>query len=116
MIRQNEMSADTKTIMNIWSFKQKRYLNGELNKHNACICSHGGMQTWGQNYWETYAPVVNWVSARMLLAIAKIHNLPSKGIDFVLAFPQADLEIPVYMELPMGFVSQDDEQRSKYVL
>ena len=52
----------------------------------------------------------------MLLAIAKIHNLPSKGIDFVLAFPQADLEIPVYMELPMGFISQDDEQRSKYVL
>ena len=38
----------------------------------------------------------------MLLATVKSHNLPSKGIDFVLAFPQADLEIPVYMTLSMG--------------
>jgi hypothetical protein len=26
-----------------------------------------------------------------------------KGIDFVLAFPQADIEVNVYMELPLGF-------------
>jgi len=38
----------------------------------------------------------------MLLMVAKIHNLDSKVIDFVLAFPQADLNIPVYMELPAG--------------
>jgi hypothetical protein len=35
--------------------------------------------------------------------VAKIHGLPSKSIDFVLAFPQADLKLPVYMELPLGF-------------
>jgi hypothetical protein len=27
--------------------------------------------------------------------VAKIHGLSSKSIDFILAFPQADLEIPV---------------------
>ena len=74
------------------------------------------MQTWGQNYWETYAPVVNWASVRLLLAISKIHNLPSRSIVFVLAFPQADLEIPVYMELPMGFQNESDGNRKKYVL
>ena len=57
-----DMPQDTKTIMSIWSFKRKRYLEGTLNKHKACLCAHGGMQTWGQNYWETYAPVVNWAS------------------------------------------------------
>ncbi len=67
-------------------------------KPKARLCAHGGMQTWGQNYWETYAPVVNWASVRLILAIAKIHGLSSKSIDFVLAFPQADLEIPVYMD------------------
>ena len=55
-----------------------------------------------QNYWETYAPVVNWASVCILLAVAKIHGLSSKSIDFVLAFPQADLEVPVFMELPLG--------------
>jgi hypothetical protein len=34
--------------------------------------------------------------------VAKIHGLKSKSIDFVLAFPQADLDVPVYMELPAG--------------
>jgi hypothetical protein len=57
-----DMPEDTKTIMSIWSFKRKRYPDGTLNKHKACLCAHGGMQTWGQNYWETYAPVVNWAS------------------------------------------------------
>ena len=60
------------------------------------------MQTWGVNYWETYAPTVNWISVRFLLIIAEILQLETQAIDFVLAFPQADLDVPVYMELPAG--------------
>ena len=48
--------------------------------------------------------------------MAKIHGLPSKSIDFVLAFPQADLEVPVYMELPLGFDAPDNENRKFYIL
>ena len=50
------------------------------------------MQQWGDRYWETYSPVVNMLSVRLILAIAKLHNLNSKAIDFVLAFPQEYLE------------------------
>jgi hypothetical protein len=42
--------------------------------------------------------------------------LSSKSIDFVLAFPQADLEVPVYMELPMGFDVPENESQKHYVL
>ncbi len=38
-----------------------------------------------------------------------------KSIDFVLAFLQADLEVPVYMELPMGFDAPENESRKHYV-
>ena len=31
-----------------------------------------------------------------------VHGLKSKSINFVLAFPQSDLDVPVYMELPAG--------------
>jgi hypothetical protein len=34
--------------------------------------------------------------------VAKIQVLQSKSIYLVLAFPQADLDVPVYMELPAG--------------
>jgi hypothetical protein len=82
----------------------------------ARLCAHGGMQTWGENYWETYAPVVKWASVCLILAIAKIHGLLSKSIDFVLAFSQSDLELPVYMELPIGFDAPNSDNCKFYVL
>ena len=42
------------------------------------------------------------LSVRLILAISKIHNLDSKAIDFVLDFPQADLEEDICMYLPSG--------------
>jgi hypothetical protein len=111
-----DLLPGTNTIMSIWSFKRKQYPDGTLNKHKARLCAHGGMQTWGQNYWGTYAPVVNWARICILLAVAKIHGLSLKSIDFVLAFPQADLEVPVFMELPLGFNAPDSQHRKHYVL
>ena len=40
---------------------------------------------------------------RLILAIAKLQNLNSKEIDFVLAFPQADLEEDIWIYIPIGF-------------
>eukprot|EP00956_Cyclotella_meneghiniana_P022895 scaffold43790_cov38-Cyclotella_meneghiniana.AAC.11 len=91
-----------KTIKAIWSFKRKRFPDGTLNKHKARLCAHGGMQQWGENYWETYSSVVNMLTVRLILAIAHIHKLDSKSIDFVLAFPQAELNVDIWMELPIG--------------
>ena len=107
--------GDSKTILAIWSFKRKRFPDGSLNKHKARLCAHGGMQKWGVNYWETYAPVVNWISVRTLLAISIMQDLPTTAIDFVLAFPQATLSEHerIYMEIPYGFQT---ETEGKYVL
>jgi hypothetical protein len=111
------ITPGNKPIKAIWSFKRKRFPDGRLNKHKARICAHGGMQRWGENYWETYSPVVNMISVKLLLVIAKIHGLESKSIDFVLAFPQADLDVDIWMELPIGFQPIDDpEHPNQYVL
>ncbi len=40
----------------------------------------------------------------LLLALCNIHELESKSINFVLAFPQADLDVDIWMELPLGIV------------
>jgi hypothetical protein len=61
-------------------------------------------------------PVVNWASVCLLLAVVKTHGLPLKSIDFVLAFPQADLEVPVHMELPLGFNAPQNRNQKVYVL
>ncbi|EJK58187.1 hypothetical protein THAOC_21711, partial [Thalassiosira oceanica] len=117
LVERTTMPKWAKTIQAIWSFKRKRYPDGRINKHKARLCAHGGMQQWGENYWETYSPVVNMISVKLLLVIAKLHGLDSKSIDFVLAFPQAELDVDIWMELPLGFAPEDDlDNGRKYVL
>ena len=96
----------------MWLFKRKRKPDGELLNHKDCLCAHGGMQQWGDSYWETYSPVVNMLTFRLILAIDKIHNLDSKAIKFVLAFPQAYPEEDICMQPPIGF--QIDGQTKSY--
>eukprot|EP00957_Ditylum_brightwellii_P064913 4924541-Ditylum_brightwellii.AAC.1 len=56
------LPAKAKPIKAIWSFKRKRAPDGLLLKHKAQMCAHGGMQQWGDSYWETYYPVVNMLT------------------------------------------------------
>ena len=71
-------------------------------KHISIIWAHGVMQYWGVNYWETYAPLENWISVGSLLAIASIYELPIISIDFVTEFPQAGLDVDVFVEIHLG--------------
>ncbi|KAL7523875.1 hypothetical protein ACHAWF_000716, partial [Thalassiosira exigua] len=59
VVPRSDKPRHDKSIMSIWSFNQKRFPDGRVNKKKARLCAHGGMQTWGINYWETYTPTVN---------------------------------------------------------
>ena len=39
----------------------------------------------------------------LLLVISVVENLHTWQVDFVLAFPQASLDVEIYMLLPQGF-------------
>ena len=93
-----------KNILSIWSFNHKRSPYGRLMKNKDILCAHREMQQWGVNYWETYYPVANWISISSLLDIEIIHELQSRSIEFVLTFPQDDLDADVFMDLPSGIV------------
>ena len=83
--------------------KRKRDIKTQrVYKHKARLNVHGGKQEFGENYFETYAPVVTWFSIRLLLVLSLINNWYTRQVDFVLAYPQADIEFDMYMELPKG--------------
>ena len=116
-IKRNKIPRDTNNIQAIWSFKRKRSPDGTINKQKALLCAHVGMQQWRVNYWETYAPVVNWIIVRFLLVLSELIGLVSKAIEFVLAFPQAKLDVPVYMDLPIGMeVTGYDGKQNQHAL
>ena len=58
--------------------------------------------------------MVNWISVRLLLAISSIHEFPRRLIDFVLVFTHADLDVYVFMEIPLGMLVYD--KRGYWVL
>ena len=44
-----------------------------------------------------------------MLSLAIIHKLHTTSIDFILAFPQAKVDVEIYMEIPKGVeVSEGD--------
>ena len=87
-------------LMMIWSFKRKRDPEGNVTKHKARLCCHGGQQQWGVNYWNTYSPLVSWSFIRILMTLSNIHHLHTKSVDFVQAFPQAKIKSTIYFKKP----------------
>ena len=90
-----------------WAFKIKRYPDGTLRKLKARFCVRGFQQIEGVDYFETYAPVVSWMTVRLIFAIALIHNLESIRVDYTATFVQAPLKDAVYIEMPCGYKEEN---------
>jgi len=71
----------------------------------ACICARGFEQKEGIDYFETFAPVVQWMTVCVYLIMIILLNLHNKQIDYTAAFLQAPLDHDVYVEIPKIFIS-----------
>jgi hypothetical protein len=91
--------------------RKRRILSHKIYKWKACLNTHGRQQEHGVNFWETYSPVVNWFSIRFFLVILILNGRETWQIDFVLAFPQADVKCNIYMEVPSGFNVKGEKKR-----
>jgi hypothetical protein len=90
-------------VSSVWAFKRKRYPDGSLRKLKARICARGFEQIEGVDYFETFAPVVQWMTVRLVLIMTILLNLENKQIDYTAAFLQAPLDHDVYVEMPKLF-------------
>jgi hypothetical protein len=57
----------------------------------------------GVDYGESFSPVVQWSSVRLILILSIVHGLETRQVDYVNAFAQADLDREVYIEIPKGY-------------
>ena len=60
------------------------------------------MQEYGVNYYDTHAPVVTWFPIRLRIVFGILFNRAMRQINFVMAYPQAPIEMDMFMELPQG--------------
>ena len=107
-------------VTNKWVYKIKRDPEGNIERYKARLVAGGFSQVYGIDYLETYAPVANMVSLRMLFAYAAIEQLQMSQFDIKTAFLYGDLDETVYMEQPEGFNEDKDKvcllKRSLYGL
>jgi hypothetical protein len=92
-------------IDSIWAFKLKRFPDGMVKKFKARFCARGDQQLEGIDFFETYAPVVQWTTVRLMLILEILLQLKSKQGDVTAAFLHGELEEneKVYVQMPLGF-------------
>ena len=76
-----------------------------MKKFKARFCARGDQQLEGVDFFETYAPVVQWTTVCLMLTLEVLLNLKSKQGDVTAAFLHTDLdpEEKIYVEMPLGF-------------
>ena len=100
-----DRTSDMNVIGGTWAFKIKRFPDGVIKKFKARFCARGDQQLEGVDFFETYAPVVQWSTVRLMLILEILLKLKSKQGDITAAFLHADVpeNENVYVEMPRGF-------------
>ncbi len=76
----------TNVLPSTWAFKVKRYPDGLVKKFKGCFCARA--QIHGLDFFETYSPVVQWTTIRLMLVL---------DASWVYARSKGTSSVPFYM-------------------
>ena len=83
---------------------------GEITKWKGRLCAGGHRSVEFVDYWDTYSPVVSWQTIRLIFVLAIVNDWHIQSIDFILAYPQADVKTDIYIlppSVPPNFTISD---------
>ena len=99
-----------KVVGSKWVFKKKVGADGKVEHFKARLVAQGFTQKYGDDYDETFCPVVRLESLRTMLALAVQHDLELHQVDVTTAFLNGTLEEEVFMKQPEGFIVPGSEK------
>ena len=100
-----------KVLKGTWAFKLKRTPDGVAYRYRSRFCVRGDQQEYGVNYFETFAPVVQWSTIRVLLILILTNAWKTRVIDYTNAFPQANIDTDIFVETPALFGCRSGEDK-----
>ena len=97
-----DLPKDQKALPTKWVFDTRN--PGALKERfKARLVARGDIATKGIDFEETYAPVVNMVSIRLLIVISALLDLEIEHWDVVAAFLNGIIDHEIYIKQPQGF-------------
>lgn len=103
---------DMNIITSRWIYSEKLNPDGTVKKRRVRLVGKGFQQEEGHDYFETFSPVVRTSTIRLVLDVATAKEWSIRQLDVSSAFLHGDLQEPVFMYQPEGFV---DETKPEYV-
>ncbi|GJQ96838.1 retrotransposon protein, putative, ty1-copia subclass [Tanacetum coccineum] len=117
-----DLPSNGRTVRCKWLFKKKTDMDGNVHTFKARLIAKGFTQTYSVDYRETFSPVADIRSIRILLAIVVFFDYEIWQMDVNTAFLNGHLSEDIYMVQPEGFVDPNHpnkvckHQRSIYGL
>jgi len=98
-----------------WVFKAKTHSSGELERFKARLVVRGFTQREGIDFLDTYAPVAQYTTLRILLALVAALDYECDFIDFSNAFLNGTIDEELFIAIPEGYLdSLDRPQRQHF--
>lgn len=98
-----ERPTDRKVLKGKWVYRIKLKEDGTVSKYKARWVVKGFMEVPGLDYDETFAPVPQLKSLRILLALAALKGLKLHQLDVTSAFLNGEIDKEIYVEQPEGY-------------
>jgi hypothetical protein len=102
-IPKTNLPPKTRYLDLIWTYRRNHRPEGSLKKYKARLYVDSSRQMQGNDFTESFAPLVQWSTIHMVNTLAVMHNLKGKQFDFTQAFPQAKLKEDIYLRFSSRF-------------
>lgn len=83
-------------------------IDGKIVRFKARLVAQGFRQIYGVDYFETFSPVVQRKTLRILMALAVENELEIVHLDIVSAYLNSTLDTPIYMEQAPEFAKENN--------
>lgn len=91
---------------NKWVFRVKRNIEGKIMKYKAKLVAKGFLQTSCIDYHETFSPVIEASTLRIILALLVLKGWSIRQVVINDVFLNGKLDEEVYMSQLEGFVDK----------
>jgi hypothetical protein len=92
-------ALDTKMVLKL---KEAEHSHA-ARRYKARLCGRGFRQTYGVNYFNTYAPVATYTSLRLFVGIMATMDYEMDTVDVTTAFLHSPIKEEIYIKIPDGY-------------